>query len=154
MQLTWRAAVDTTTQELSAHDRPGLLADVTKKLADSGLTITKSEVSMQGPRAVEKFVVESDASKEVDAVSMHKVCMEIGQTLLEGGSVHYTQAVTPRASLYTGAGGGVAARGGSGGAGGKARAAGAGAAGKAVRGAGDLNSSDAVLDTWISSGWA
>jgi len=127
------------------------LADVTKKLADSGLTITKSEVSMQGPRAVEKFVVESDASKEVDTVSMHKVCMEIGQTLLEGGSVHYTQAVTPRASLYTGAGGGMAARGGGGGggAGGKA-----GAAGKTVHGGGDLNSSDAVLDTWISSGWA
>jgi predicted amino acid-binding ACT domain protein len=136
VRLTWPAAVDTATQELSAHDRPGLLADVTKKLADSGLTITKSKVSMQGPRAVEKFVVESDESKVVDAVSMHKVCMEIGQTLLEGGSVHYTQAVTPRGSLHTGEGGKAAA------------------AGKLVRGSGDLNSSDAVLDTWISSGWA
>lgn len=80
-------------QELSAHDRPGLLADVTKKLAESGLTITKSEISMQGQNAVEKFVVESDASKEVDTVSMHKVslsgeCDQAGNGLRECRVLH------------------------------------------------------------------
>jgi glycine cleavage system regulatory protein len=38
--------------QLSSNDRPGLLADVTRKLSESGLTITKAEVGRQGNHAV------------------------------------------------------------------------------------------------------
>jgi len=105
--------------ELTANDRPGLLADVTKKLAESGLMITKAEVSRKGESAVEKFLVESDGSNNhlIDTVSMRRVCMEIGQTLLEGGHVQVDQ----RGDGYNKK---------------------------------ELNRSETVLESWITSGWA
>mmetsp|Transcript_13693 Transcript_13693/g.29253 ORF Transcript_13693/g.29253 Transcript_13693/m.29253 type:complete len:515 (-) Transcript_13693:115-1659(-) len=79
--------------QLSSNDRPGLLADVTRKLAESGLTITKAEVGRQGNHAFEKFLVQpqKDNGHQIDAMSMRKVCMEIGQTLLKNGHVQVDQ---------------------------------------------------------------
>jgi len=79
--------------QLSSNDRPGLLADVTRKLSESGLTITKAEVGRQGNHAVEKFLVEpaKNGGHLIDAMSMRKVCMEIGQTLLKNGHVQVDQ---------------------------------------------------------------
>lgn len=50
--------------ELTANDRPGLLADVTKKLAESGLMITKAEVSRKGESAVRSHALAASLTQE------------------------------------------------------------------------------------------
>lgn len=63
--------------------------------------------------------MESDGSNNhlIDTVSMRRVCMEIGQTLLEGGHVQVDQ----RGDGYNKK---------------------------------ELNRSETVLESWITSGWA
>lgn len=51
------ASAEHTLVELTAHDRPGLLHDATRALADCNLTITAAQVATYGQQAVDVFYV-------------------------------------------------------------------------------------------------
>ena len=67
MRIDRSASADRTVIEVSGRDRPGLLYDIARELADAGLSIRSAHVGAYGERVHDVFYVQTLAGEEVPA---------------------------------------------------------------------------------------
>ena len=69
--------------ELSAEDRPGLLADVTRTFRENGLNVTRADISTQREMAVNEFYVTDAVGNTADPKLIEAVRQKIGLSNLK-----------------------------------------------------------------------
>lgn len=68
--------------DVTTQNRVGLLADVTRVFRESGLSISRAEVGLQGEQAVGTFYVKDTSGQAVTPETLETVRREIGGTVL------------------------------------------------------------------------
>ncbi|KAF3958547.1 hypothetical protein CMV_016560 [Castanea mollissima] len=69
--------------ELSAEDRPGLLADVTRTFRENGLNVTRADISTEREMAVNEFYVTDAIGNTADSKLIEAVRQKIGLSNLK-----------------------------------------------------------------------
>lgn len=73
VQLDTSAADNALVIEASGRDRPGLLHDLARALADSGLSLQAARIDGYGERAVDSFYVTKDGTKVTDKATLAEI---------------------------------------------------------------------------------
>jgi len=68
--------------DVTTQNRVGLLADVTRVFRENGLSISRTEVGVQGEQAVGTFYVKDTSGQAVTSETLEIVRREIGGTVL------------------------------------------------------------------------
>lgn len=68
--------------DVSTQNRVGLLSDVTRVFRESGLSISRAEIGIQGEKAVGTFYVKDASGQAVNPETLETVQREIGGTVL------------------------------------------------------------------------
>nr|XP_016463718.1 PREDICTED: ACT domain-containing protein ACR1-like isoform X1 [Nicotiana tabacum] len=68
--------------DVSTQNRVGLLSDVTRVFRESGLSISRAEIGIQGEKAVGTFYVKDASGQAVNPETLETVRREIGGTVL------------------------------------------------------------------------
>jgi [protein-PII] uridylyltransferase len=80
--------------EVSARDRPGLLADLARAVTDAGLTLLSAHVGSYGDRAVDAFyVTDADGTKPADPERLKALCAALLDAVAEPGRAPVRPAV-------------------------------------------------------------
>ncbi|GMH01811.1 hypothetical protein Nepgr_003650 [Nepenthes gracilis] len=74
--------------ELCTTDRVGLLSDVTRIFRESGLTVSRAEVTTRAGKAMNTFYVRDASGYPVDAKTIESIRDAIGQTILKVKGAH------------------------------------------------------------------
>lgn len=69
--------------KLYTNDPVGLLSEVTRIFRESGMSVTKADVSKRGDKVVDVFYVTDTTENRVDAKTVEAICQEIGLTILQ-----------------------------------------------------------------------
>ena len=69
--------------ELSAEDRPGLLADVTRTFRENGLNVTRADISTEREMAANEFYVTDAVGNTADSKLIEAVRQKIGLSNLK-----------------------------------------------------------------------
>ncbi|OVA04627.1 ACT domain [Macleaya cordata] len=69
--------------ELCAHNRVGLLSDITRMLRENGLAVVRADVATQGEKAMNAFYVRDVSGNEVDMEIVESMKREIEPLALE-----------------------------------------------------------------------
>ena len=68
--------------DVCAHNRVGLLSDVTRVFRENGLSISRAEIGTQGDKAVGSFYVTDASGDEANMHTIEMVRKEIGGSVL------------------------------------------------------------------------
>ena len=83
MLMVWLNLLQGVRLELSAEDRPGLLADVTRTFRENGLNVTRADISTEREMAANEFYVTDAVGNTADSKLIEAVRQKIGLSNLK-----------------------------------------------------------------------
>ncbi|KAJ7966202.1 ACT domain-containing protein [Quillaja saponaria] len=77
--------------ELCAHNRVGLLSDITRVLRENGLAVVRADIETQGEKAINAFYVRDISGNEVGMEFVESMKKEVGPDVLQVKNQHATK---------------------------------------------------------------